>query len=467
MREVINTIKRKWLLSLAIALFLSGQMHAQNGVSANLTAGAAADSNCGPTNCLTVTVNSNSGGATFDLTGTFSGTLTFEASGNNGASYRTLSVTPSNSTTTVTTATGVGTWQANIAGYTQIRIRFSTYSSGTATASITPSLASARTGGSGGGGSGTVSGQASGVIPLGTSATVIGSQSHCDDGVTTAATVTCSEPVAAGGAGPSTFGAGIQIEGGSTLATSNQSGTGSICMTSGSLCNNPILNLVEFDDFISNAPNAPISKLGWQGRGNNNTVIYQTGSWPHLGIAQIVTDATSSDATSLEIQGSGAGYLGLLGANAPWDSHFIFKLSENAAETVEIGYDDANFIKPDTGTAIDVRYIAGTDTNFTFETCSAGTCTTSSANSVAVDTSWHDVRIQSLVAGEITFSIDSGGTTCFTNASATGCSGATTVVHNAHIPAAALTPTHYLLTSANVAKHLQIDYFGFSATLSR
>lgn len=54
---------------------------------------------------------------------------------------------------------------------------------------------------SGGGGSGTVSGQASGVIPLGTSATVIGNQSHLDDGNTTAATITSTEPIAVAVAG--------------------------------------------------------------------------------------------------------------------------------------------------------------------------------------------------------------------------------------------------------------------------
>lgn len=52
-------------------------------------------------------------------------------------------------------------------------------------------------GNGGGGGSGTVSGQASGVIPLGTSPTVIGNQSHLDDGVTTAKTITSTEPFVA------------------------------------------------------------------------------------------------------------------------------------------------------------------------------------------------------------------------------------------------------------------------------
>ena len=49
----------------------------------------------------------------------------------------------------------------------------------------------------GGSGSGTVSGQANGVIPLATAPTTIGAQSHIDDGVTTAATITSTEPIVA------------------------------------------------------------------------------------------------------------------------------------------------------------------------------------------------------------------------------------------------------------------------------
>jgi hypothetical protein len=48
--------------------------------------------------------------------------------------------------------------------------------------------------GCGGGGSGSVSGQASGVIPLATGATTIGAQSHMDDGNTTSGTITSTEP---------------------------------------------------------------------------------------------------------------------------------------------------------------------------------------------------------------------------------------------------------------------------------
>lgn len=54
-----------------------------------------------------------------------------------------------------------------------------------------------------GSGSGTVSGQASGVIPLATASTTIGAQSHLDDGNTTAGTITSTEPVAVASAGSS------------------------------------------------------------------------------------------------------------------------------------------------------------------------------------------------------------------------------------------------------------------------
>lgn len=144
----------KKLLLFLVILFCADSLHAQS-FNANLTTASTA---CGGnTSCLIVPVTPSSGGATFTLAGTYSGTNQFEATGNNGTSWVALSVTPSNSTTTVTSATGVGTWQANTAGYTAIRIRVSTYSSGTVGATITLSNASARVNGSaGGGGSGCV-----------------------------------------------------------------------------------------------------------------------------------------------------------------------------------------------------------------------------------------------------------------------------------------------------------------------
>lgn len=128
-------------------LLLAVSAHAQQ--KQNLTAQSTVCQTAA--SCLAVPVLQYQGGATFTLTGTFSGTVQFEASGDGGTTWVALNVTPSNSSTAVSSATTAGTWQANVVGYTNVRERVSTYTSGTAVASIVVSTVSAR-GGSGGGG---------------------------------------------------------------------------------------------------------------------------------------------------------------------------------------------------------------------------------------------------------------------------------------------------------------------------
>lgn len=191
---------KKYILLLLLALSFSVPSQAQRA-KASLTASTA---DCSVTaSCVTTYVNNSDGAAAFTLSGTWAATNQFEATADGGTSWVALSVTPSNSTTTVTSATGNGTWTANVSAYTNVRIRVSAFTSGTVVASIGIGIPAARSGGGGGSGSGTVSGQASGVIPLGTTATTITQQSHVDDGITTASVVTSSEAIAA----PS-FGAG-------------------------------------------------------------------------------------------------------------------------------------------------------------------------------------------------------------------------------------------------------------------
>lgn len=142
---------RKALLAIFLALGLAGAAYAQQPNTLNLTAQS---SDCSTANsCNVVLLGPNIGGVTFTADGTWSGTVQIEATGNNNK-WVALSATPSNSTTTVTSFTGTGTWQANVAGYTQVRLRVSTYSSGTIITTITPSTASARGGNGGGGGGG-------------------------------------------------------------------------------------------------------------------------------------------------------------------------------------------------------------------------------------------------------------------------------------------------------------------------
>lgn len=72
----------------------------------------------------------------------------------------------------------------------------------------------------GGAGTSAVSGQANGVIPLGTTATTITQQSHLDDGITTAGIITSTEPIAA----PS-------FKSGTGCVPAGSTAVGGVCMT--------------------------------------------------------------------------------------------------------------------------------------------------------------------------------------------------------------------------------------------
>ena len=112
----------------------------------NITASSSACATSG--SCVAVNIGNSTGGATITISGTFSATLQFEGSGD-GTNFASLAVTPLAGGSAVTSTTAVGTWQVNVAGLQIIRVRCSTYASGTAVVSIQTSQASARTGGGG------------------------------------------------------------------------------------------------------------------------------------------------------------------------------------------------------------------------------------------------------------------------------------------------------------------------------
>lgn len=108
---------------------------------------------CSSTNssCLIYTVDPSTGAAIFTVSSNSSGnTLQFEATGDGGQTWVALNATPSNGTSAATSTSSTGSWQANVAAYTAIRVRMSSLVSGSSTVSIVTSLASARpSGGSG------------------------------------------------------------------------------------------------------------------------------------------------------------------------------------------------------------------------------------------------------------------------------------------------------------------------------
>lgn len=89
------------------------------------------------------------GGVAFQIQGTFTGTITFEASVQ-GSEFEPLRVVATDNSTAVTTTTGTGIYIGSAVGLTTVRARMSAYSNGAASVIIRASVASP--GGSGGGG---------------------------------------------------------------------------------------------------------------------------------------------------------------------------------------------------------------------------------------------------------------------------------------------------------------------------
>lgn len=153
------------------------------------------------TRCLVVSLPQDKGGATLTLSGTWTGTMQFEATGDGGITWSSVNVLPLNSTTAVTSSTSNGTWQVNMSGFTGIRIRSSASMTGSAVATITPSAASFAqrvTGGSGGIGNANYTGTQNVLAKGDATAHTLIDSSCTDDGTNP---VGCTNGFNSGGAG--------------------------------------------------------------------------------------------------------------------------------------------------------------------------------------------------------------------------------------------------------------------------
>jgi hypothetical protein len=153
----------KRLLLLAAFLASLAPAFAQGiPATANLTAqdsGACTTANA----CLTLNIAPNMASSVIQLSGTWSGTVQFEASTTQSTGFSAILGTAVGSTSTATSSTTSGAWRFNVASVNYIRVRVSAYSSGTIVAAITASNASSAQGsGSGSGSCATVGGDLSG-----------------------------------------------------------------------------------------------------------------------------------------------------------------------------------------------------------------------------------------------------------------------------------------------------------------
>lgn len=98
--------------------------------------------NCTTANaCLVLTLGSQDRTAVVQLSGTFSATAQFEASGNGGASWASIAGPTFALGAAASSATAAGAWTFDVAGRTSVRVRLSAYTSGTVNATITSSQA--------------------------------------------------------------------------------------------------------------------------------------------------------------------------------------------------------------------------------------------------------------------------------------------------------------------------------------
>ena len=167
--------------------------------------------------------------------------------------------------------------------------------------------------------------------------------------------------------------------------------------------------------------------------GGTQIVNSADGPFSNPGIIYLNTSASSGQGLVL-FKGSNFGVgtgpsLGALGQNAGWQADFILDSPEAIVSSFcfRIGFvfltgPEGNEVKSDPPTdGIWVRCdTAQSDTLYTWECRASGTSTTSTTNSITAGTNWDHLRIRSLVAGTILFSVNGGPETAINTNITTG-----------------------------------------------
>lgn len=145
---MLHTIK---CLALALLLTCGGglvpEAWGQSSVTGNITESSSTCGVGGSTNGVVkihfpVSSSFIPGSASVTVSGTFSGTLSFGQSADNGLNWTLISGYPQPSGATVTSATAAGLWAFDVAGRTDLCVWASSYSSGTAVTTVRVSAAS-------------------------------------------------------------------------------------------------------------------------------------------------------------------------------------------------------------------------------------------------------------------------------------------------------------------------------------
>lgn len=106
-----------------------------NEVSGTITAAATACTLTPSAGCVSLPIGNNTGAVTVNISGTFSGTLLFEAA-NDNSTFGAIQGVSTSAGTGATSATSAGTWQFAVSGMNVLHVRGTPFASGSAVVSI-------------------------------------------------------------------------------------------------------------------------------------------------------------------------------------------------------------------------------------------------------------------------------------------------------------------------------------------
>lgn len=204
---------------------------------------------------------------------------------------------------------------------------------------------------------------------------------------------------------------------------------------------------------VQGAVSGDVGALGWStmNLSGASSLSIQPGVWPNLGLFSLTTGSIAGNGSAifLDSGSSASAPFGSLGANAPWEAFWVFKVDNTVDVRLRIGLCNSPTSVPANGMWLRYDTTEG-DTEFVYEARASGVSSTI-ASGVAANTGFHKLRIRSNASGSVLFVLDSGAEQ--------------TVSSN--VPTANMDACAVIVTNASAGRTLTLDHFSFKARVNR